>query len=57
MMVRLVEPYSGPITHLLDTLNSDMLMVGQNQNFQWMCHTPSEEVFGAKLNAKNYLMK
>ena len=57
MMVRLVEPHSSLITHLLDVLNSDMLMVRPNQNFQWRCHMPAEEVFGAKLNARKYLVK
>ena len=53
----LVELHSNLITCLLDTLNFGMLMVGANQNLQWRRHTPAEEVFGAKLNTKNYLMK
>ena len=54
MMVRLAEPHLGQVTHLLDALNYDMLMVGPNQNFYWRHHTPAEEVFRAKLNTKNY---
>ena len=57
MMVRLVEPYSGLITRLLDILNSDILMVGPSQNLQWRCHMPTEEVSEIKLNTKNYLVK
>ena len=57
MMVRLVEPHSGLVTHLLDALNFGMLMIGSNQNFQWRCHTLAEEVSGEKLNIKNYLVK
>ena len=56
-MFRLIEPHSGLIIHLLDALNSDMLIVGPNQNFQWRCHTPAEEMSGIKLNTKNYLVK
>ena len=37
--------------------DSDMLMVGSDQNFQWRCHTPTEEVSRAKLIVKNYVMK
>ena len=57
MMVRLIKPHSDLITHLLDVLNSVMLMVELNQNFQWRHHTPAEEVSGEKLNARNYLVK
>ena len=57
MMVRLAELHSGLITRLSDALNSGMLMVGPNQNFQWRCHMPAEEVSEIKLNTKNYLIK
>ena len=57
MMVKLVEPHSGLITRLLDILNSGTLMVGPNQNLQWRCHMPAEEVSRAKWNTKNYLVK
>ena len=57
MMVRFVEPHSDLITYLSDVLNSNILMVGPNQNFQWRHHTPAEEVSGIKLNARNYLIK
>ena len=57
MMVRLVEPHSDLIIHLLDALNFSMLMVGSNQNFQWRHHTLAKEVAGIKLNVRIYLMK
>ena len=57
MMVRLAEPHSDLVTYLSDVLNFDTLMVGPNQNFQWRCHTPAEEVSRAKLSAQSYLMK
>ena len=53
----LVEPHLDLIICLLDVLNSDMLMVRPNQNFQWRCHMPAEEMSGAKLNARNCLVK
>ena len=57
MMVRLAEPCSGLVTHLSDVLNSDMLMVGPNQNFQWRRYTSAEEVSRIKLNIENYVIK
>ena len=57
MIVRLAESHSDLITHLLDALNSSMLMVGPNENFQWRHHIPAEEISRAKLNTKNYLIK
>ena len=57
MMVRLAEPHSDLIIRLLDVLNSSILIVGPNQNFQWRRHMPAEKMSGAKLNAKNCLMK
>ena len=57
MMVRLAEPHLGLVIHLSDVLNSNILMVGPNQNFQWRHHTPAEEESGAKLTVENYLLK
>ena len=57
MMIRLAKPHSDLVTHLLDALNFEILMMRPNPNFQWRRHTLAKEVFGVKLNVRNCLTK